>query len=81
MDGGLWHQTGTSRRSRFSMRAKVGTVLGAGLPLGVAAAKVVGRRRRAAGAKGAERQVRVPRPDPLLTQRTGPVRNRTGPVS
>ena len=49
---GLWHQTDTGRRSRFSATAKVGTMLGAGLPLGLAAAKLAVRRRRAADRKG-----------------------------
>jgi hypothetical protein len=51
MDGGLWHQTGGSRRSRASASKKVGAVLGAGLPLGMAAAKLLGRRKRRAGQK------------------------------
>jgi hypothetical protein len=52
MDGGLWHQVGGSRRSRVSATAKVGAVLGAGLPLGMAAAKLLGRRKRRAEQKG-----------------------------
>jgi len=52
MDGGLWHQTGERRRSRFSAGRKVGAVLGAGLPLGMAAAKLLGRRKRRAGQDG-----------------------------
>jgi len=52
MDGGLWHQTGGSRRSRTSATAKVGAVLGAGLPLGMAAARLLGRRKRRAELEG-----------------------------
>jgi hypothetical protein len=51
MDGGLWHQTGGSRRSRVSATKKVGAVLGAGLPLGMAAATLLGRRKRRAEQK------------------------------
>jgi hypothetical protein len=53
---GLWHETDADRQrrssSRFSTTAKVGTALGAGLPLGLVAAKLLVRRLRDTDRKG-----------------------------
>ena len=53
MDGGLWHQPGQQRGGRRRAVRAAGTVLGAGIPLGLAAARLLGRRRRS-GAEGTD---------------------------
>ena len=53
MDGGLWHQPGQQRGGRRRVVRTAGTVLGAGIPLGLAAARLLGRRRRS-GAEGTD---------------------------
>jgi hypothetical protein len=56
MDGGLWHQPGQRSGRRRARAAKVGGVLGAGIPLGVVAVRLLTRRHRAQGSAGADQQ-------------------------